>query len=105
MFLIPVLKTLCKKGAAYRLMSYDGYKQQLHWHSKMVYRRSHSNGTDTTPTVNNTLPGKHERQGSEEDSKISQPDTAGSQGKLKRPLSHDSNGGQIKKLKGSDAGV
>ena len=79
-------------------MSYEAYKQQLQFHTKMVYRRTTSNGTTASGAVSNTQAGKHERQGSEEEKKIS-PNISESQSKLKRPLSQDNDEPHTKKLK------
>ena len=122
-YFISVLKSLCKKGASYRIMSYEAYKQQLQWNTKMVYRRAYSN--DTTSGRDNTQAGKHERQLSQEQRKVSnhtvvtvetpmagKHERQGSQeektttvvtpGKLKRPLSQENGEPQTKKLKVSD---
>ena len=127
-----VLKSLCKKGAPYRIMSYEAYKQQLQWNTKMVYRRTYSNekatpghegvqvgrherqssqeqrrvSNHTMSTVEPSMAGKHERQGSEEEKKVSDV-TPGKKsdvtpGKLKRPLSQENGEPQTKKLKVSD---
>lgn len=81
-------------------MSYDAYKQQLQFNSKMVYRRAYSNGGDATAVGYTTSiqAGKRERQQSPEDQKSSDE----TPGKLKRPLSHENEEHLNKKLKGTD---
>ena len=92
----------------------------------MVYRRAHSNekatpghegvqvgrherqssqeqrkvSNHTMSTTETAMAGKHERQGSEEEKKVSDV----TPGKLKRPLSQENGEPQTKKLKVSDEG-
>lgn len=93
-----VLKALCQKGAAYRIMSYQTYKQQVKWNTKMVYKRAHSNGSDTPTAGNITQAGSHEQQGSEKERRMSDQ----TPGKIKRSLSQENDEPQNKKLKVTD---